>query len=124
MMTLTSGCPFCGQGHVVTISKDATEQEIRTAAIRQCCCEGAEKHKEMASVRKTVEKLFGKQSEEKFGASFTLEVQEDLIEWAERVYDELYEKIVVTMEGGDKATISHSGRHIKVAREQVRKGEE
>ena len=32
--------------------------------------------------------------------------------------EELYDKVVITMENGDKATISRSGKRVKIIREQ------
>lgn len=118
MLTLTKGCPFCGQGQVIQVKDDATEAEIKEAAIKMCCCDAAEKHKEMRSVRERVAKQFGEQSLDKFDDAFSIEVQEDLVDWAEKVYEELYDKIVITMENGDKATISRSGKRVKIIREQ------
>lgn len=123
MTTMTHGCPFCGQGHVLEVQDAWTEAEIREATIALCDCPAAEKHKEMRSIRKRVEEQFGEKSVPKFDDSFSTDVLEDLIEWAERVFDELYDKIVITMENGDKATIARSGSHVKIAREQKVKAE-
>lgn len=118
MITLNKGCPFCGQVQMIQVKDDATEHEINEAAIKLCICDKAERHKEMNGVRKNVRALFSDESLKKFDDAFSEEVQDDLIGWAEKVYDGMYEKIVITMENGDKATISHSGKRIKITREQ------
>jgi hypothetical protein len=118
MIMLNKGCPYCGQVLAIQIKDDATEAEIREAVVKQCICEQAERHKELANARKNIRELFGEESLKKFDDSFNIEVQEDLIDWAKKVYDEMYEKIVITMENGDKATIAASGKRIKISREQ------
>ena len=123
MITMNHGCPFCGQVLSLQVKDDASEHEINEAAIKLCICEGAEKHKELSSVKTRVAKLFGKDSLKKFDDDFSVEVQEDLVDWAEKVYDGLYEKLVITMENGDKATISQSGKRMKITREQKVKAE-
>lgn len=123
MITMNHGCPFCGQVLAVQVKDDATEHEINEAAIKLCICEGAEKHKELTNARKNISELFGKASEAKFDDSFSIDVQEDLYLWAEKIYEELYDKIVITMENGDKAVIAASGKRIKISREKKIKGD-
>ena len=123
MIMMNHGCPFCGQVLAVQVKDDADEHDINMAAIKLCICEGAEKHKELSSVKARVKKLFGAESLKKFDDDFSIEVQEDLVSWAEKVYDGLYDKIIITMENGDKATISCSGKRMKITREQKVKAE-
>lgn len=123
MITMTKGCPFCGQGHVIQIGDDWNEEQVNDAVVKVCACEGAEKHKEMNSVRKRVKEFFGDESLKKFDDAFGIEVQDDLVSWAEKVYDGLYEKLTVVLENGDKAIIQRSGARIKISREQKVKAE-
>ena len=118
MITMNHGCPFCGQVLAVQVKDDATEHEINEAAIKLCICEGAERHKELNNARKNIGKLFGKASEAKFDDSFCHDVQEDLYNWAEKIYEGMYDKITVTMENGDKAVIAATGKRIKISREK------
>lgn len=115
---MNHGCPFCGQVQAIEVNENATEKEINDAAIKLCICEGAEKHKEMENVRKNIKALFGEESAAKFDDSFSIEVQDDLYGWAEKIYDEIYEKVTVVLENGDKAVIAASGKRIKISREQ------
>lgn len=114
-MTMTVECPFCGQGHMVQVAEGQDEREV---VIKVCSCEGAEKHKEMESVKKRVKQFFGDESLKKFDDAFSIEAQEDLIDWAKKIYDGLYDKVTIVMENGDKATIQRSGVRIKISREQ------
>lgn len=123
MITMNHGCPFCGQVLAVQVKDEATEHDINEAAIKLCICEGAEKHKELTNARKNISELFGKASEAKFDDSFGVEVLEDLYLWAEKIYEEMYDKIVITMENGDKAVIAASGKRIKISREKKIKGD-
>ena len=123
MIMMNHGCPFCGQVQAIQVKDDATEHEINEAAIKMCICEGAEQHKELTNARKNIRELFGKESEAKFDDSFSIEVQEDLYSWAEKIYEELYDKVVITMENGDKAVIAASGKRIKISREKKIKGD-
>ena len=123
MIKLNTGCPFCGQVQMVHVEDGASDQDIKNEAIRLCTCDAAEKYKEMHSVRKRVAEMFGIESQKKFDDTFTEEVQEDLIGWAEKVLGGMYDKVVITMENGDKAVIARSRKRIKISREQKVKTE-
>lgn len=122
MIMMNHGCPFCGQVQAIQVLDTATEQQINEEAIRLCACAGAERHKELKSARTNIRALFGTESEAKFDDSFSEEVQDDLYGWAEKIYEELYDKVVITMENGDKAVIAASGKRIKISREKKIKG--
>ena len=123
MISMTKNCPYCGQGHIVQIPDNATDEQLNAAALAVCTCDEALKHKEMASVRKRVKELFGDDSLKKFDDAFGVEVHNDLCDWAEKVYDGMYDKVVIQMENGDKATIVRVGNRIKLSREQKVKSE-
>lgn len=122
-MAQNESCPFCGQGYVIQVPTGASEEQIREAAIALCACDDALKHKEMLSVRKRIKAIFGDASLNTFADAFGMEVQDDLYQWAEKVYDGVYDKVILQMENGDRAMIVHTGKHIKLSREQKIKRE-
>lgn len=65
---ITGECPYCGQQRILTVQADATEENIRIAAVLACGCTQAlhyqEKTRRIRSAKEHVESLFGRDARE------------------------------------------------------------